>query len=83
MNISNLSALDLQTEIDRVAYYAEDGGPELMNALKEVERLRGVCRDIIDLVNVQGQRCRDRGIAENYDALLEKIEASAQAYYSG
>jgi len=77
MKYSELSAIDLQREIDRAEYYSEDNGPELFDALKEVGRLRAICRDIIEVIGVEYPRM------DNADSALSKIDDIAHKYFTG
>lgn len=76
--ISKLSALELEQEIERAKYYSEDSGPELMEALKEVERLRVIAQDVISKVATFANRPD-----LSSDELLDEIENIAQQYFNG
>lgn len=76
--ISKLSALELEQEIEIAKYYSEDSGPELMEALKEVERLRVIAQDVISKVATFANRPD-----LSSDELLEEIENIAQQYFDG
>jgi hypothetical protein len=75
--ISEWSAIELKREIDRAADYVN--GP-LHQALVEVERLRVICQDIVDLINTD-----NRMIVENQldpDGIIKDIEELAHKYYT-
>lgn len=78
MEYGKLSAIELQREIDRAEHYAEDSGPELCNALKEIARLRTVCQDIVEIINTDS-----RLMIEPTDpwTVLHEIDDIAHRYF--
>ncbi len=77
MLIERMSAIELQRAIDSAVYYEEDSGPELGDALKEVQRLRIVCQDIIEIINADPDVLFEYG----WLAGIFKIEDKAREYY--
>jgi len=73
--ISKMSAIELQRATDQAEYYAADSGPELMEALKEVKRLRIVCQDIIEVIG-----CEYAGLGKA-DEAISKIDDLAHEYF--
>lgn len=73
--IEKWSAIELQQEIDRAEHYAEDSGTALLEALREVERLRGLCQEVIEIINTSV------GIGLSESEILTKAEDTAQEYY--
>ena len=71
MKYSEMSAIDLQKAMDG-AY-----GTPLFEALREVERLRIVCQDIIEVIGVEYAQFGDADIA------LDKIDDIAHEYFTG
>ena len=75
---SKMSAQELMTEMERAA----SGDNEmLLDTLKEVERLRIICQDIIEMINTD-----NRMIVENQldpDGIIKDIEELAHGYYTG
>jgi hypothetical protein len=79
--ISQWSAIELQREIDRAEYYSEDSGTALLDALKEIDRLRGLLRDIVDICDTDPVTWRESSIAD-HEKVLTKIDDIAQRYYT-
>jgi len=77
MKYSEISAIDLQREIDRAEYYSEDSGTALFEAVKEINRIRIICQDIIEVIGVEYAQFG------NADSTLSKIDDIAHKYFTG
>ena len=75
MKYSELSAIELQREIDRAS------GTMLLEALKEVDRLRGLLIDIVDICNTDPVTFLASPTSEDYDKVLIKIDDIAHKYW--
>ena len=80
MKYSELSAIELQREIDRAD--SEDSGTMLPEALKEVDRLRGLLIDIVDICNTDPVTFLASSTTEDYDKVLIKIDDIAHRYFA-
>jgi hypothetical protein len=75
--ISNMGAIDLHNAVGRALFEDDDA---LADALTEVERLRSVLIEIIDMVNTDPVTYRSSSI-DDYDKLLRKIDDEAHKYF--
>ncbi len=73
--ISKMSAIELQRATEQAEYYAVDSGPELMEALREVKRLRTVCQDIIEVIACE------YAVFGKADESISKIDDLANEYF--
>lgn len=78
MEYKKLSAQELHQEIERAKFYLENSGSELFDALTEINRLRFVCQDIVDIVNTDVRLIKDPG---DIFGVMSDIENKAQEYY--
>jgi hypothetical protein len=75
--ISEWSAIELKREIDRAADYVND---PLHEALVEVERLRVICQDIVELINTDNRMIVVSQLDPN--GVIKDIEELAHKYYT-
>ncbi len=74
-DFNKMSAMELQQEMDSVESYRDYLSPQLHAAIKEIERLRIVCQDIIEVIGVE------YAAYGNPDYVIEKIDDLAHKYY--